>query len=105
MSGIPIEMTINIRVPTDDGVGQMIGVKSTVNWDHIRMIAPRTEGGSLVTFADRAQVVCAENRAELNQKICNRLLEKSMIPVAHSEMVAELRDLKKDPLKEIKGIE
>lgn len=60
-----IEVTINKPVAVDDGKTKNIPVKIALNVDHIRMIQPRLEGGSIITFADGAGLIVAESKTDV----------------------------------------
>jgi hypothetical protein len=62
MNANVLELTVSQRVATDDNTSKSIPIKITVNWDHIRTLAPRVEGGTIITFADKSALVCAESR-------------------------------------------
>ena len=66
-----IEVTINRPVAVDDGEQKNIPLKIAVNVEHIRMIQPRLEGGSVVTFADGAGMIIAESKSEVLKQIRN----------------------------------
>jgi hypothetical protein len=64
-----IEVTINRPVAVDDGKQKNIPLKIAVNPEHIRMIQPRLEGGSVVTFADGAGMIIAESKSEVLKQL------------------------------------
>ena len=66
-----IEVTINRPVAVDDGKTKNIPVKIAVNIDHVRMIQPRLEGGSIITFADGASMIVAESKTDVLSQIRN----------------------------------
>ena len=64
-----LECTVNKEVPVDDHKKQIVAAKVLLNEDHIRAIAPRTEGGSIITFADQTATIVAETMTELKKQM------------------------------------
>lgn len=64
-----IEVTINIKYKKDDKEEGVIETKATINWDHVRAVIPRSEGGSQITWADGSSTIVGETRADINQQV------------------------------------
>jgi hypothetical protein len=64
-----LELTVNREVPVDDGQKKTVPVKILLNWDHIRLVQPRLEGGSVITLADNASIIVAESKADITKAL------------------------------------
>lgn len=64
-----LRCTVNRQIAKNENENQTIPVSILLNEDHIRAIEPRTEGGSVVLFADKSAMIIAESMSEILEKL------------------------------------
>jgi hypothetical protein len=68
---IALEVTVKTRAARDDNQDQEIETVITLNWDHVTSVAPRVNGGSIISLANGNSLICRETRADINTQIAN----------------------------------
>ena len=63
------DVTILQTVPADEGKNQVLEVKALVNSEHLTLIEPRTQGGSIISFPQGGKMVIKETKSEIKKAL------------------------------------
>ena len=63
------DVSIIQNVTTDEGKTQAVEVKAMANSEHIALIEPRSQGGSILTFPGGGKMVIKETKSEIKKML------------------------------------
>ncbi len=99
-----LEVTVKTEAARDDGETQTLETVITLNWDHITSIAPRVQGGCVLTLASGRAMITKETRAEINKQICDGgLVAKLAVEAKREAVKADLKPIKPNRKKKTKA--
>lgn len=63
------DVTVIQSITTDEGKSQPIEVKAMVNSEHLALVEPRSQGGSILSFPGGGKMVVKETKSEIKKAL------------------------------------